>query len=80
MSKSNNRKTEFNWEGLAELAWRANQPLRWSTLNGYWDWDKLTDDEKRGLELRWKSLQPMERRLYQTAVEAACHAYVVAMA
>ena len=69
---------EFNWEGLAELAWRANQPMRWSKLNGYWEWDKLTETEKRDLELRWKSLPPDERKQYRMAVEAACHAYVAA--
>ena len=70
---------EFNWEGLAELAWRANQPMRWSELNGYWDWDKLTDIEKQRLNLRWRSLPPDERRQYVKAVEAACHAYVAAV-
>ncbi len=70
---------KFNWEGLAELAWRATQPIRWSQLNGYWDWDKMTDEEKRALELRWKSLTPDERRIFIRAVEAACHAYVGAV-
>lgn len=70
--------SEFNWEGLAELGWRANQILRYK-LNGYWHWDQLTSEEKQQLQIMWKSLPPDERKRYTKAAEAVANAYVAAV-
>jgi hypothetical protein len=69
--------SEFNWEGLAELGWRANQIFRYE-LNGYWNYDQLTAEEKRVMDLTWRSLPPAERRDYTKSAEAIAHAYVAA--
>lgn len=68
----------FNWEGLAELAWRATQRI--GDHNTYWNWDKLSDVEKKIIERRWRSSVPAESKYrYTKMVEAACHAYVAAV-
>jgi hypothetical protein len=69
---------DVNWEGVAELGWRANQIIRFK-LNGYWDWDELTPEEKLYLELGWRSLPPDERRQYREMARAACDAYMRAV-
>lgn len=69
---------EFNWKGLAELAWRSTQSFH-PKLNGYWGWDKLNDVDKQLLDLRWEAVPATERLKYTKMVEAACHAYVAAV-
>jgi hypothetical protein len=67
---------DFNWEGLAELGWRATQRI--GANNTYWDWDKLTDVEKQVVQQRWRQSPNNMKYAYTKMAEAACHAYVAA--
>lgn len=62
-----------NYDGLAKLGWRGTRTIR--GLNGYYDWEKLTDIEQQALNLQWEEL-PTSAKLYlRDAVVATIDAY-----
>jgi hypothetical protein len=65
----------FNWQGLAELGWRATQRIG-ANNNAYWEWDKLSDVEKQIIQQRWRETPPDMKYKYTKMAEAVANAYV----
>lgn len=80
--------SQINYDGLAELGWRGTKTLpntnmgshgdRRIDLNGYHDWERLTDVQKQMLDLEWEQLSNKEKRMFHDAAIAICDAYVSA--
>jgi len=63
---------EMNYMGLGELGWRCTQTI--DGLNGYYDWDKLSDTDKQMLDLRWEQLSKAEKKKFADAASAVSDA------
>jgi hypothetical protein len=64
---------EINYDGLAELGWRGTRTIR--KMNGYYDWEKLSDVEKQALNIQWSELPSSAKTYLRDAVVAAIDAY-----
>lgn len=62
-----------NYDGLAELGWRGTRTI--NGKNGYYDWEKLTDEEKQRLDLQWVDLPASAKQYLRDVVIAAIDAY-----